>query len=158
MVVKKLSVLWLILVFGAGVYFGQNIFQVTNLQTIAFNTSKGYVENRVIARLAYNKFTFYTNRYLTNFFAGLDPNYFFFGGHPREVPGGNNEMKISYWLLPFFLLGIYEQLLAREVKILIAYLATLGVASFFAVDTLWFFLVPFWYLTILYPLRPLWKK
>lgn len=155
---KTILASWFLLVLIAGFYLGKNIFQVTDIETIAFNTSRGFVENRFLARVSYNKFTFYTNRYLTNFFAGFDPNYFFFGGHPREVPGGNNEMKISYWLLPFFLLGAYEQLERREKRIIIPYVLTLSIVSFFSIDAFWWSLVLFWYLTVLYPLRTLWKK
>jgi len=150
--------IWLLSVLTAGIILGRNIFEVSDIDRIAFNSSKGHIENRLTGRLAYNKLTFYTGRYLNNFFAGLDPNYFFFGGHPREIPGGDNRIKAPYFLLPFFIFGLWEQARNKDKRIGGVYLTTLGLVSFFAIDALWWALAPFWYLTIVYPLRGLWKK
>lgn len=149
---------WLTMVFVLGYSSKLNIFKTTNLDIYYFNTLKGDLPNSLMARLDYNKFTFYAKRYLDNFFEGTDINYFFFGGHPREVPGGNNEVKISYWLLPFFLLGLFKQLLVKEMRIISLYGLTLLAVSWFSVDALWWLLAPFWYGVIVYPLRELWKK
>ena len=153
-----LLVIWCAVVVGGGVVFSKNIFQMTNLDLYYLNTTRGYVENQTVARASYNKITFYLNHYLDNFFAGIDINYFFFGGHPREVPGGNNDFKINYWLIYLFLFGVYDQFLNRETRIVALYFITLLVVSWFSIDALWFLLVPFVYLTVLYPIRALWKK
>ncbi len=150
--------LWALVVIFAGISAKVNIFRSSDVETYLTNTKKGYLENSFLARVSYNKVTFYFNRYLDNFFAGVDPNYFFFGGHPREVPGGDNSLKVSYWLIPFFLFGVYEQIRAKEKKIFFVYLLTLVLVSWFSTDKLWWYLVPFIYLTMLYPLKRLWKK
>lgn len=153
-----LGIAWVVAIFVSGLLMRRNIFERGVLDLYQLNTSRGYVENPLLGRMSYNKATFYFRRYLNNFFSGTDPNYFFFGGHPREVPGGNNDQKISYWLLPLFLVGVYEQLLNREYRIILLYALTLLLVSWFSVDSLWWLLAPFWYLTILYPIRDLWKK
>lgn len=131
---------------------------MSNLDLYYLNTTRGYIENQTIARVNYNKVTFYLNHYLSNFFAGVDPNYFFFGGHPREVPGGNNDFKINYWLTYLFIFGVYDQFLNKETRIVLVYGITLLIVSWFSIDMLWWTLVPFLYLSILYPLRRIWKK
>ena len=155
---KKVIGLWIVLVAAAGLFWGRNIFVVSNLDQYYSNTASGYLENSVMAKLSYNKLTFYLNRYLDNFFSGADPSYFFFGGHPRETPGGNNEMKISYWLLPFFILSVIEQMLNQQWRILGLYGITLAIVAFFSVDALWWVLTPFWYAVVIYPFKELWRK
>lgn len=155
---RRLIFCWLTVVLVFGLISKKNIFQATNLDLYYFNTIKGELPNSLISRITYNKFTFYATRYLNNFFEGLDVNYFFFGGHPREVPGGNNEVKISYWLSPFFFLGLLKQLFVKEMRVIYLYGLTLLVVSWFSVDALWWLLAPFWYGVSVYPLRELWKK
>ena len=160
--VKKLFVplilVWSLFVIFVGVSSGKNIFQNSKTDLYFLNSKKVLVENDFLGRLSYNKAGLYFNKYLDNFFAGLDPNYFFFGGHPREVPGGNNDIKISYWLIPLFFLGIYGQFVRKEKLILEIYLISLFLVSWFSIDSLWWILVSFIYLTIFYPVRLLWKK
>lgn len=53
--------------------------------------------NIFLARLFQNKALVVTNKYFDNFFDFIDPNYYFFGSHPREVVNGQN-----YTRLPLF--------------------------------------------------------
>ncbi len=148
--------MWIVVILIAGLISGRSIFKVSNLDQYYFNTASGYLESSPLSKISYNKFTFYLNRYLDNFFVGVDPSYFFFGGHPRETPGGSNRMTVSYWLIPFFILSVYEQMEKKEWRVMALYGLTLAVVSLFSVEALWRLLVPFWYGVVIYPFRKLW--
>lgn len=45
----------------------------------------------------------------------LDPNIYFFAGHPRERIGMDEFEKFPYVLLPVFLLGVYEAVKKKKV-------------------------------------------
>ncbi|OGM31689.1 hypothetical protein A2803_04640 [Candidatus Woesebacteria bacterium RIFCSPHIGHO2_01_FULL_44_21] len=45
----------------------------------------------------------------------LDPNIYFFAGHPRERIGVDEFEKIPYILLPVFLLGLYQAIKNKKV-------------------------------------------
>lgn len=48
----------------------------------------------IFARLFQNKGTIITNKFLDSFFSLYDPNYYFFGSHPREVINGQNHNRL----------------------------------------------------------------
>jgi hypothetical protein len=48
----------------------------------------------LMARMFQNKAGVVLDKYLDNFFSLLDPNYYFFGSHPREVVGGQNYTRL----------------------------------------------------------------
>lgn len=150
--------IWLLLTIAIGLNGKTNIFQSSDLDLYKFNKTRSYIEPRFAAKISYNRLSFYIGRYLNNLLTGSDINYFFFGNHPREVPGNDNKMRVNYWLLPYFLIGIYEQIQARDKRTFLSYCLILFIASFFSIDELWWTLAPFIYLIILYPLRFIWRE
>lgn len=61
------------------------------------------------ARLFQNKGRIYLNKFTENFFALSDPNYYFFGLHPRPiVPDNKNLFKYPFVAIVFFFYGILE--------------------------------------------------
>lgn len=59
--------------------------------------------NIPLARLFQNKAVIISNKYLSNFFALIDPNYYFFASHPREVINGQNYFRLPFVLIfPLF--------------------------------------------------------
>lgn len=59
--------------------------------------------NIPLARLFQNKAIVVTSKYLDNFFSLIDPNYYFFASHPREVVNGQNYFRMPFILmLPLF--------------------------------------------------------
>lgn len=56
-----------------------------------------------MARIFQNKAVLVSSKYFNNLFDFLDPNYYFFGSHPREVPEGQNYTRLPLLtLLPIF--------------------------------------------------------
>ena len=59
--------------------------------------------NIPLARMFQNKANIFINKYFSNFFNLIDPNYYFFGSHPREIPGGQNYIRLPLLtLIPIF--------------------------------------------------------
>lgn len=52
--------------------------------------------------------TIAASRIRANFFEQLDPNLYFFAGHPRERVGVDEFERFPYILLPFFVFGVVE--------------------------------------------------
>lgn len=58
-----------------------------------------------------------------NFAQAVDPNYYFFANHPREVGEVPNLEKFPYIYLPFFLIGVYH-LLKRKTQVMVVYFSS----------------------------------
>lgn len=59
--------------------------------------------NIPLARAFQNKAVIIVRKYLNNLFNFIDPNYYFFGSHPREVPEGQNYTRLPLLsILPIF--------------------------------------------------------
>jgi len=54
--------------------------------------------NIPLARMFQNKLVIISGKYLDGFFALIDPNYYFFGSHPREVINGQNYFRLPLLL------------------------------------------------------------
>lgn len=61
-----------------------------------------------MARLFQNKWLVPLNKFKSNFFSLLDPNYYFFASHPRELDGNQNFDRLPFVLLFFLLVGIFN--------------------------------------------------
>ncbi len=61
-----------------------------------------------MARLFQNKWLIPLNKFKSNFFTLLDPNYYFFASHPRELDGNQNLVRLPFVLLFFLLVGIFN--------------------------------------------------
>ncbi|MBI3443555.1 hypothetical protein HY008_02705 [Candidatus Woesebacteria bacterium] len=57
------------------------------------------------------------NKFLENTYQYLDWNYYFFAGHPRERVGVAEIEKLPWWLLPFFVSGLWS--LPKDKKLLL---------------------------------------
>ena len=70
------------------------------------------------------------NRVKSNFFEAIDINNYFFAGHPRERVGVDETEKLSFVLLPFFLIGFFtnykNKLLLASLLLPLAFLAIMG--------------------------------
>ena len=61
-----------------------------------------------MARLFQNKWLIPLNKFKSNFFTLLDPNYYFFASHPRELDGNQNSIRLPFVLLFFLLVGVFN--------------------------------------------------
>ncbi len=104
--------------------------------------------NIPLARFFQNKLVIITNKYFDNFFDLLDPNYYFFSSHPREVIGGQNYTRLPLLnLLPIALFLISKNKYKKA--FLSLFLATILVLSFFTNHYLFdFILWPFFVIAI----------
>ena len=74
-----------------------------------------------LGRFYHNKISLMIGKYESNLFDLLDPNYYFFGSHPREIPDGFNYIKfpiLAILLISFGLMG-----LKKDSHVLLATLA-----------------------------------
>lgn len=151
--------LWLGCLIWLGIALGKNSFKTDNLDWYFLNQRRGYYENAVLGKLNQNKPTMYMNLYLEQFFTGLDPNYYFYGNHPREISGASNKVRIFYPLIILFIYGLYKQLRNNDSRIAVGFLTTLVVVSLFGIDQFWWSLVIWIYASMLYPfLKSVWAK
>lgn len=74
-----------------------------------------YLENKP-------EFMFY--KFEQNLLRSIDLNSFFFGNHPREIPGIRNFEKFSFLFLPFFIFGLLKVLKSHLLYISISFLTS----------------------------------
>lgn len=60
-----------------------------------------------LARTFHNKARLYIDKFNSNFFALIDLNNYFFGNHPRQVPGAQNSERFPFLSVFFFLFGLF---------------------------------------------------
>lgn len=65
------------------------------------------VPDRNLARVFANKTTVHQDKFKANLFVFLDPNYYFFASHPRELGDSQNLTKYHYLGIIPFLLGLF---------------------------------------------------
>lgn len=134
--------LWMGIVLMIGVWSKSSIFRMENLDLYWINTKRGYIENSWLGKIIQNKATFYSSNYFNNFFTGLDPNYYFFGGHPRETADSDRSVKFPFYFLPLILLGLMGAIQNRIGWEIFYFFGTLSVVSFFDINRLWWLLLP----------------
>ena len=71
------------------------------------------------ARLFQNKIRIYFDKFIDNFFALSDPNNYFFGFHPRQIPNNQNLIKLPFVGLLFVLYGLYHLPKSKDKKMII---------------------------------------
>ena len=123
------------------------IFNFKPAELFSLNERRSAYPNTLVGRLFENKLAQYLSHYETNLFYALDPNYYFFGTHPRERPGYSEFSRLSFWLLPFFLYGIYWQINYKKYQLIAYFVITLMIISFFGRDAYSFLLLPFFTIT-----------
>ncbi len=72
---------------------------------------------KALSVITQNKAVVALNRFLENTYQYLDWNYYFFGNHPRERVGVAEIEKLPWWLLPFFVFGLWR--LPKDKKLLL---------------------------------------
>lgn len=82
--------------------FDKSLFSKTLEEKNILNQRRSYYP-RAIGQIFQNKVNLSIHRYIENFFDNLDPNTYFFAGHPRER-SGISEFEKFYPLLIFSLL------------------------------------------------------
>lgn len=123
------------------------IFSFKPGELFSLNERRGEYPHPLIGKIFENKISQYFYHYQTNIFYGLDINYYFFGSHPRERAGYSEFNRLPWWLLPFFILGVYWQVKHRQYELIIYFLITLLTISFFNTDIYSFLLLPFFSLS-----------
>lgn len=86
--------------------------------------------NRIAIYFHYNVSP-YATKYLRNYGYIVDPNQYFFAGHPRERGDAVEFEKFSFLLLPFFIIGLGEILLG-SFGFLVVYFILSSLISAFA--------------------------
>ena len=61
-----------------------------------------------LARVFQNKLNIPLSKFEGNFFSLLDPNYYFFSSHPREMYHNSNLVKFPFILIIFFFYGLFS--------------------------------------------------
>jgi hypothetical protein len=81
---------------------------------------QGYLyPNIYLSRMFQNKPSIYIDRFLFNFFSLIDPNNYFFGFHPRQIPVENqNLQKFPFLSVIFFLTGLYQAIFKRKLLLI----------------------------------------
>lgn len=126
-----------------------DIFSLDGLEIHTINQRRNYYSQKILAKVFENKVSRYIFNYQKNFFEGLDPNYYFFGTHPRERVGIKEIKKFPFFFIFFFLLGIYYQLRKNNYFTITYFFFTLALASFYSpIDRFSFLFFPFFVLAI----------
>ncbi len=81
---------------------------MTAEQLFIINTRRSFYPEVFLGRLFENKVVFYLNQLQQNFFESLDISRYFFASHPRERVGVHEFAIFPFWLLPFFIWGLFE--------------------------------------------------
>lgn len=111
-----ISILILLAVFGfvIGNALDRNIFVADRLEQDMLQTQDRFVgegfgklyKNRV-GLFILNRISLPFYKIEKNLFSAIDPNIYFFAGHPRQNKDAYEFEKFSFALLPFFCIGIY---------------------------------------------------
>ena len=118
--VQKRQFFLLILIFATisfitlRVGFDNNIFVSSAEEKIQQNTRHGFYSVE-LGKLFKNTISLQFHKYLStsiyklerNLFYNLDPNLYFFAAHPRERAGVGEFGKYPWFLLPFFIIGLF---------------------------------------------------
>jgi hypothetical protein len=130
---KKIAILLIVLIWPINYIRSGNTPQLQKPETILTNDYEA--EQLVLrniqlyptvftARLFQNKPRIYLNKFTGNFFSLTDPNYYFFGLHPRPiVPDNKNLFKFPFPAIIFFLVGAFS-LSWKKNKVFLLYIST----------------------------------
>ena len=77
-------------------------------------------------RYIINKPDYIFYKFQQNILRSIDLNLYFFGNHPREIPGHREFDKFSFLFLPFFILGVITGLKSHRLQISISFLIPLA--------------------------------
>jgi hypothetical protein len=98
-------ILAIIISFRIGI--DKSLFATSETELFAINQTRSFYPS-ILGRMFENKAALTLFKLERNFFWGLDPNIYFFAGHPRERAGIGEFEKFSWIIFPFFLLGLFK--------------------------------------------------
>lgn len=93
--------------------FDKLLFVRTTEEVYGLNERRNYYP-KYIGLIFQNKINITLNKYLANLSENLDPNIYFFAGHPRERGNISDFEKFSPILIPFFLIGLFWSIRIRN--------------------------------------------
>lgn len=76
--------------------------------------------NIFLARLFQNKWHIPADKFKNNLFSLLDPGYYFFSSHPREMYHNQNLVKLPFLALIFFAIGLLNLTSLKKFRLLSA--------------------------------------
>ena len=82
-----------------------NFLQTTDEEQYLINQRRSYYPDN-LGRLFQNKVAFSIHKIEQSIFYNLDPNLYFFAGHPRERAQFDEFAKYPPFFLPFFIIGL----------------------------------------------------
>lgn len=125
-----------------------SIFSFKGVEIHFLNQRRSFYPSVLLGKLFENKVSVYYSHYLTNISYGLDPNFYFFASHPRERVGFSEYQRLPLWLFPLFLFGIFKLLAKGQYLLVVYFLTSLAIISFFVpFDKYAFILYPFFILS-----------
>lgn len=110
--------------------FDKSLFSKTLEEKNILNQRRSYYP-KAIGQIFQNKVNLSIHRYIENFFDNLDPNTYFFSGHPRERSGISEFEKFSPLLIPFFLFGLWRSISSGSQILSVFSLGIAILSSFF---------------------------
>lgn len=140
---QKSQLLILILVFALTSFitlrtsFDKNIFIISAEEIVQQNVRHGYYAVE-LGQLFQNKISLQFYKYFSrpiykterNIFYNLDPNVYFFVGHPRERAGIEEFDKYPWFLLPFFIAGVFLVIRYNYPTVGIYFICTILISMF----------------------------
>ncbi len=115
--------------------------------------------NVPLARFFQNKAVIITNKYLNNFFDFIDPGYYLFGSHPRELVDGQNYTRLPLFALIPILWFLFKFKNKRKKIFLLILTGLLLILSLFLNHPVYDFLLwPFFLPMIYFGLLDIWQK
>ena len=87
--------------------------------------------NIPLARFFQNKLVVISKKYFDNFISLIDPNYYFFASHPREVVNGQNYFRLPFILIFPLFWFMFKTKHKSKKAILLSTLAVILILSFF---------------------------
>lgn len=103
-----------------------------------------------LARMFQNKVVVTVNKYFDDLFELIDPNYYFFGSHPREVVGGQNYTRLPVLTIVPILWFLFRVKFPKKKMFLLFFTFLILTLSFFTNHHvydpfLWVFFIPMIY-------------
>ena len=87
--------------------------------------------NIFMARFFQNKALVVSNKYFDNLFDFIDPNYYFFGSHPREIVSGQNYTRLPlFTILPLLWFVFKSRNKYKRVLLFLLSFSVLGMSFF----------------------------
>ncbi len=115
--------------------------------------------NVPLARFFQNKAVIITNKYLNNFFDFIDPGYYLFGSHPRELVDGQNYTRLPLFaLIPILWFLFMFKNKRKKIFLLILSILFLLLSLFLNHPVYDFLLWPFFIPMIYFGLIDIWQK